>query len=211
MVISAFGAALSAFAVPGPSGPVTGLAALLAFCAVALAAENDWAEPATVAVNLALAAKVVPKFVNSVSSLSWTATALAISSICVVPGLIFFAARLPKLIEIVVGNQRPGLRRMMTPTVLVASICWVCLPTANLVASRSFDTVSKPVSPGERKVVNREINSIRAALYRDPKRVPVGHPQATELNRRASQSARDRLQTSVVDRDNEPSRTFTKK
>ena len=166
--------AVAAFAVPGPASDLTGLATLLAFAAVALCAGNQWGEYATIGINVAVAARVFPEFVSQVDSLSGAATALGIATVFSVPNLVLLASRAPGILAMVIGSERPALLRLAAPTLVVAAISWVFLPTANLVASKSANgSVLESSSPRHAHLFEGEDQPVRAALYRDSELAPT--------------------------------------
>lgn len=106
VTISALIGAAAALALPGPAGPATGVAAVLAVGALALLAGHAWGVLVTGTAQVVLVGNVWPLLALQPPPDAFGTAAIVTALVSALPGLAMIGWTLPAVVDVVLGEER---------------------------------------------------------------------------------------------------------
>lgn len=123
--------AVSAMALPGPAGDITGFSSVLFVGAIALLAGHAWGILVIAAAELLIVGKSWPIVTEVITNGDLTSLAGATSIVTMVaalPGLVLFVFTLPFMVEVIVGEKDSRAQRPAEVLSCVAAVAWLAMP-----------------------------------------------------------------------------------
>lgn len=125
--------AATSMAAPGPSGDITGFAAVLAVGAIALLAGHAWGILVVAASEVLILGKAWPIVSNAITSdavSSWAGISAITATLTALPGLVLFIVTLPYMVEVIIGAKDSRIQRPVELASSMAAGFWLLQPVA---------------------------------------------------------------------------------
>ena len=120
--------ALAALMLPGPSGDITEIAAVLLVGAVALLAGHRWGALIVAIADVLMLGKLWPVLAFGGTEASAAHITAATALLGALPGLVLLGWTIPRTVEVVVGRPSGKLHAMGVRCCCVGLAVWVALP-----------------------------------------------------------------------------------